>query len=213
MSILNIGRLKGLFERKRSLDDITVDELRRERIALEQEEAKIVAKIEATEKQKQDLFVRGTQEASVHQKRILATKIKDLDVQAKQYGKGLAVLSRQLRVIGGFMQLKENQRLLELSGVSTLIAGLDLTTLQKYVDSASVEGVFQMDKFAEMLRTLEDGERLGLEADEDGDIAEIMQAFEEAKLAQAESPDAVAQMGKDRLDRILGGEEPAESEL
>lgn len=202
--------LKKLFDRKRSIEDISVDELRREKIRLEQEEVKLARRVEELERQKHELFMKGKDETSDLQKRILATKIKELDVQAKNLGKNLQFISRQLRIINGFLQIKENQRLLQESGVSSVISQIDLATLRTYVEQASVEGVFQLDKFQEILQTIEETGRLVGEVEEDKDILEIMKAFEEAKLAEMESPETAEELARKRLDEILSGEPEGE---
>lgn len=206
MNILN--PIRGLLDRKRSIEDLDVDELRKEKIRLEQEERKIVREVEELEERKQELFQQGKDETSDRQRRILATKIKELDVQGKNLDKNLQFIARQLRIVNGFMQIKENQRLLEKAGVSSVISTVDLPTLQHFVEEASVEGAFQMDKFKEILQTLEDTDRVvgGFEPDED--IQGIMDAMEDAHLADLESQDELEGWEDKELEDILDEEEP-----
>ncbi len=200
--------IRKWLDRKRSIEDLTMDELRREKIRLEQEEGKLAHRVEDLEKQKQQLFMKGKDEPSELQQRILASKIKEVDVQAKNLAKNLRFISRQLRIINGFLQIKENQRLLQESGISSLINTIDLATLRTYVEQASIEGVFQLDKFQEILGTLEETDRVVGVVEEDKDILDIMKAFQEAKLTEMESPEAAEEMGLRRLDEILRKEEP-----
>jgi len=200
--------IKKWVRHKRSIEDISVDELRREKIRLEQEEAKMARQVEDLETQKQQLFLKGKDEASARQQRILATKIKELDVQARNLDKNLRFVSKQLRIINGFLQIKENQRLFQEAGVSGLISKIDLQTLQRYVEEASIEGVFQLDKFQDILSTLEETEKIVGVVEEDKDILEIMRAMQEAKLAEVERPEAVEELARHRLDEILHREEP-----
>lgn len=194
-----IDRLRGLFGRKQTLADIELDDLMRERIGLEQEETKTIGRIDDLEKQKLQLFMQGKDEASDLQRRVLANKIKELDSRAKGLGQNLQFISRQLRIINGFTQLKENERLLLKSSLSTVISNMDLSELQAYVDQASLEGVFQMDKFSQILGALEEGEQVGAEAEMDDDVSAIMRAFEEAKLAEAEDPAEAERIARERL--------------
>jgi len=200
--------IKKWVRHKRSIEDISVDELRREKIRLEQEEAKMARQVEDLETQKQQLFLKGKDEASARQQRILATKIKELDVQARNLDKNLRFVSKQLRIINGFLQIKENQRLFQEAGVSGLISKIDLQTLQRYVEEASIEGVFQLDKFQDILGTLEETEKIVGVVEEDKDILDIMRAMQEAKLAEMERPEAVDELARQRLDEILHREEP-----
>ena len=75
-----------------------------------------------------------------------------------------------------------------MGGLSSLIADMDLGTLQQYVEKASSEGVFQLDKFEAILGALDEGEQAMTDQDEDEDIASILRAFDEGKLEQTESP-------------------------
>ena len=204
--------IRKWLDRKRSIEDLTMDELRREKIRLEQEEGKLAHRVEQLEKQKQQLFTRGKDEPSALQQRILASKIKEVDVQAKNQGKNLRFISRQLRIINGFLQIKENERLLKESGISSLISTIDLATLRTYVEQASIEGVFQLDKFQDILTTLEETDRVVGDVEEDKDVLDIMKAFQEAKLTEMESPEAAEEFGIRRLDEILSKEE-AEAEF
>ena len=204
--------IRKWLDRKRSIEDLTMDELRREKIRLEQEEGKLAHRVEDLEKQKQQLFMKGKDEPSELQQRILASKIKEVDVQAKNLAKNLRFISRQLRIINGFLQIKENERLLKESGISSLISTIDLATLRTYVEQASIEGVFQLDKFQDILTTLEETDRVVGDVEEDKDVLDIMKAFQEAKLTEMESPEAAEEFGIRRLDEILSKEE-AEAEF
>ena len=198
--------VKGLFGgRKRTLNDLSMDELRREKTRLEQQEKKRIEEVEELERKKQELFQKGVEVGSERQRRILARKIKELDVEAKNIDKRLKFISRQLRVVNGFIQLKKNQALMEQMGLSDVISRMDIQELEKYVEKASVEGEFNFDKLNEVLRSIEETERLVDMAGEDKDIEDILKAMEEARLAGVESPDAI-QMANQKLDEVLGRE-------
>lgn len=199
--------VKGLFgSRKRTLNDLSMDELRREKTRLEQTENKLIKQVEELERRKQELFQKGVEEGSERQRRIYARKIKELDVEAKNIDKNLRFISRQLRVVNGFIQLKKNQALMEQMGLSDIISSMDIQDLQAYVEQASVEGEFNFDKLNEVLRNIEEADRLVEITGEDKDIEEIVRAMEEARLAGTESPEAV-QVARQKLDEALGSEE------
>ncbi len=202
--------LKGLFQHKRSLKDITVDELKREKIRLELEEKRQAGQVEELERQKQRIFLQGKDESSDRQQRILATKIKELDVQAGNMDKNLRFISKQLRIINGFIQIKENQRLVQEAGLASIISKIDMEKLQQYVEQASVEGSFQWDKFESILGNLEESDKITSVGAEDKDIQEIMKAMQEAKVAGLENPEAAETLAKEKLDTILHKEKPEE---
>lgn len=190
---------------KNSLEDLSIDELRREGIRVEQKQNKIIKQVEELEEQKQELFLKGKDESSKRKKHILATKIKELDVQAKNLDKSLRHLSKQLRIVNGFVHLKENARLFEGTGID--INSFDLEELQQYVEVATADGQFRAEKLEEVLGTIEGtGELMG-EVEEDEEILQIVEAMDDARLAELESPDAVEGTERERLDEILKADE------
>lgn len=196
--------LKKLFSSKKSLDKVTLDELKRERVRVEQQESKLIKDVEDIEKKKQALFVKGKDETSQRQQMIIARKIKELDVDSRNKDKLLHFMSRQLRVISGFEQIKENQRMFKEMGMSSLINKMDMNELQRYVEKAIVEGAFQMEKFTTILNELE-GTALGGEyAEEDRDIIAIVDAMHQAKAAETSGDSDVAvNEGLKKVDQVL----------
>jgi hypothetical protein len=170
-------------DNKRTIADITLDDLRREKIRLDQEERKMLARLREVEADKRKLFEEGVKNASEREQRVLARKIKELDVEAKNMDRNLEYFSKQLRIINGFIQLKDNQRLLAEAGISSIISGIDLLDLQKYVDKATVDGEFHMDKFKEVLTTLEESGNVAGTIREDDDVMAIVRAMQQAQEA------------------------------
>ncbi|MBN1917825.1 MAG: hypothetical protein JW889_07950 [Verrucomicrobia bacterium] len=203
--------LKSLFGGKaKTLESISSDELRRERIRIEQEEARHIKKLDELERDKQSLFEKGTDEPSQRQQIIVARKIKELDQQGRNYDQTLKLLSRQLRIISGFLHVKENKALLEKTAVSSLLAKMDLADLQRFVEAATVEGQFQMDKFEHILTTLEDYDLDSTAASEDTDTIAIVEAMNRARSAKNVNPEAAIREGVAEIDRILRkDQEPA----
>lgn len=199
--------------RKKSIEKIPMDDLRREKIRLEQEEAKLIKKVEQLEDQKKSLFRDGTQEDSDRKQLILARKIKQLDAQARNYDKSLRLLSRQIRVITGFVQIKENRSRWEEMGVSSVISKINMESLQDFVEKATVDNQFHMDKFAEILGTIEEGEGLleGLAA-EDEDTMKLVELMNEVKAAGEDDTEAAIDTTYKKLEQTLH-KEAEEGEL
>lgn len=199
-------RLKVLFRRKKSIAKVSLDELNKEKAQLEQEEGRLAGKVRQLESQKEALFAKGKDEPSQRQQMIVARKIKELDAQAKNYDKNMRLFSRQVRILNGFIQLKENQQFLKDRGMSGLINKMDLSKLQRYVEKASVEGQFQMDNFANILGTLEEPAMVASGTEEEADINAIVAAMQGAKQAEESSPGTAADEGMKKVDEILAGE-------
>ena len=198
-----MDKLKGLITGKKRLDRIAVDELRRERIRLEQIEQRVNKDVEELEKRKQQLFAKGMDEPSQRQQIAIARKIKELDVGAQAKDRQLAMISRQMRILTGFMTLKENDQLVKDLGVSSIVSQMDLDDLQQYVERATVEGQFQMERFAQILKTMESPDGMELGAVEGADTVAIVAAMQEAKAAEAEDPCAAMRQGIRKLDQVL----------
>jgi hypothetical protein len=176
--------------RKANLDDLPLDDLKREKIRLEQEERKMLARLREAENQKRQLFSEGVQKASDREQRVIARRIKELDVEAQNMDRMLQIISKQMRTINGLIQLKERSRLAAESGMGEMLQGIDLQDLIIYIDKASVDGEFQMDKFNELLRALEEAEAISPQYREDQDVLDIVNAMQQAREA-ADSPEAL----------------------
>ncbi|MEI7989069.1 MAG: hypothetical protein WCI88_08515 [Chloroflexota bacterium] len=173
-----------------SLEDLQLDDLRREKIRLEQEERKMLARLKEVEKQKRQMFDEGVRNASEREQRVVARRIKELDVEASNMDRMLQIISKQMRTINGLVQLKERVRMSSESGLSKILQGIDLQDLLVYVDKASVDGEFHMDKFDEMLNALEEADSISPEYREDKDVLDIMKAMQQAREA-ADNPEAL----------------------
>jgi len=107
MSILE--NLRGLFSRQETLEDLDIDELRKARVQLEREQARVLRQIDDIEKQKAGLDAQGRKERSVRRQKLLAQQMLGLESQAKHHDRNLAFFSKQMRIVDGFIFLKENQ--------------------------------------------------------------------------------------------------------
>ncbi len=178
-------------EKVASLEDLSSDDLMRERLRLEQEEKKLLRQVEEVENEKRAAFEQATQEGSVRKQTILARKIKELDTKAKNIDRNLRVISKQLRIINGFIQVKENKRIWEQSGLWTHISQMDLSDLGAYVDEAVIEGSFNNEKFTGIINTLEGSRGIVDDVEEDPDVMSILGEIQAAAAAQEGSPEAV----------------------
>lgn len=177
--------ISNMFSGKKTLQDLSMDDLMQERIRLRQTEKQLMEKIDGIEKEKKGLFAEGTKESSERKRLILARQIKEKDVQAQNYDKSLNVISKQQRTINGLLQLKENEKLLKQSGLSSMIARMDLAELQGWVEKSSVDGEFKMEKLSEILGVVEGTDTLpGANRSEDEDILAIMDQMQRANEMQ-----------------------------
>jgi hypothetical protein len=163
------------------------------------------------------LFDEGVHMASDREQRVLARRIKELDVEAGNMDRMLQIISQQMRVLNGLVQLKERGRMAAESGLNSILKDIDLQDLIIYIDKASVDGEFSMEKFGQVLNALEEADSLAPEFREDQDVLEIMKAMQQAREA-ADSPEAIEQryseMTRQMEERQASTElEPSEEEL
>lgn len=164
------------------IEDLSSDDLARERIRLEQEEKKLLRQVEEVEAEKRAAFEQATQESSVRKQTIMARKIKELDTKSKNLDRNLRVLSQQLRIINGFIQVKDNKRIWEQSGLWAQISQMDLSELGAYVDDSLIEGTFNSEKFSNIIGTLEGSPGI-VEMEEDPDVMGILGEIQAARAA------------------------------
>jgi len=176
--------------KKTSLDDLSLDDLRREKIRFDQEERKMLARLREVEAEKKKLFEEGVRNSSEREQRVLARRIKEKDLEASNMDRMLQAISKQMRILNGLLQVKERYRVLSESGISTLLKDMDLQDLIRYIDKASVDGEFHVDKFDELLNALEESDAISPDYKEDKDVMDIMKAMQEAREA-ADSPEAL----------------------
>lgn len=174
------GWFLGLFVRGnklQTLHDVNADELRRERIKIEQMESRFTQEIEELEVRKEAFFQKGVQCASDRQKLQFARKVKELDRQIRSRDNQLTLIARNLQAVIGLAQVKENDSLLKSLGVDGLLARMNLTEIQSFVEQATVEGQFQMEKFTTLLGALGEAEGVFEVEDNDADTRAIVAAM------------------------------------
>ena len=193
---------------KTSLDDLSLDDLRREKIRLDQEERKMLSRLREVEGQKRNLFEEGVRNASEREQRVIARRIKELDVEAASMDRTLQAISKQTRIINGLLQVKERYRFMAESGVSGLLKDIDLQDLIIYIDKASVDGEFHLDKFDELIRALEEAEAVAPGFKEDKDVQDIVLQMQKAREA-LDNPEAMEQQFEELSQRMRQSQEKA----
>ena len=202
MSILD--NVRGLFSKRQKLGDLKLDELRKARVQLEREQARVLRQIDDIEEQKATLDASGRSERSVRKQKLLAQQMLQLEAQAKHHDRNLALFSKQLRIVDGFVFLKENQRMWANTPLGTVLSNMDAAELQAYVDEATIDGSFQLDKLNQLLGVFEEEEALFKSDEEDERIADIVASWQQEQEAESGMPG---------LDESLLDLEEAEGEL
>jgi hypothetical protein len=196
---------------KASLNDISLDDLHREKIRLDQEERKMLGRLREVEKQKRAYFEEGVRSASEREQRVAARKLKELDVEAGSMDRTLDAISKQTRIINGLLQVKERYRFMAESGISGLLKDIDLQDLIMYIDKSSVDGEFHMDKFDELIRTLEESDAVVPGIREDKDVQDIVVQMQKAREA-LDNPEAMNKQFDELSERMKQAEQEKTTE-
>lgn len=206
-----IDEIKGLMGRKRGIDRVSVEELKREKIRLEQVDRRVSHEVDQIESLKHEIFLKGKDEASSRQRLTLARKIKELDARARGKQQQLAFFHKHLRIVDGLLQIKENVDLLKELKVGSVITNMSVEELTAYVEQATVQGQFEMEKFTSLLDSLEGAMDAGQAAEVDKDLTAIVAAMEQAKAAEdAGRPEGVSEAAKHIEELLAKDREPAE---
>jgi hypothetical protein len=112
------------------------------------------------------------------------------------------MLSQQVRMINGFMQIKENQKDFDRIGVGSIIAKMDTDALQQYMENVMVENQLQVEKFGEVLSSLEDMAK-NLIKEEDTDTLKLVELMNEVRAAQEENPEEALEKTYQKVDQTL----------
>ncbi len=212
LDVLEDQGIKDLFGGRKGIDRVNLDELKREKIRLEQMERRVSNDVDGVERRKEEMFLKGKDETSSRQRLTYARKIKELDARAKAKRQQLAFFHKHLRIVDGLLQIKENMALLKELKVGSIITDMSVEELTEYVEQATVQGQFEMEKFTGLLESLDGAMNVAQDAEEDPDLTAIVSAMEEAHAAEeAGRPDGVAEAAR-RVDELLDkdSEDPEE---
>ena len=194
-----------------SLDDIPLDDLKKEKVRLDQRERTMISEIQDIENEKRKLFEEGVRNNSQREQRIIARRIKELDQRAQNMDRMLQTISKQMRILSGLVTLKERSRFMAESGIASVLKTLDLQDLVVFIDQASVDGEFQEEKFDDLLRALEKSGAHTTEYNEDEDVLQIMREMQMASEA-ADSPETIEERFKE-MENNLHGEQSEDDDI
>ena len=143
--------------KKRTLGDISADELNRERITWQSELNRFEREESRLTQDETQLKNEYAGAESDQQKRSIARKIQDGRMRLKNLSVKITHCNKMVQVANNFLMIKENKEFFERAGVLSVLNGMDVTEIEKYVNEATADGMFQADKLATLLQAQEDG--------------------------------------------------------
>ncbi len=205
-----MGFLSNLFgKQKRTLKDLTVDDLKREQLSLQNEQRKIDAETERLEKDETQLKSEYAQATSASQKRSIARKIQDLRTRGTGLETRISYCQKMLRSVNGFLVIKENMAFFERMGVASALSEMDMSEVESFINEATIEGTLQQEKLASLLQHVTDGVERISETASDGSLDDLMAELDgevaETPAAVAETPAAVTETAaaEPELDGVM----------
>ena len=179
--------LNRLFGRgPKGLNDLSQDELMKERTKLELEERKTLKKLEALEKEKNKLFEDAKQSGSKAVMQVKARQIRDIDHRVKEQQSKIRRLGKMLQLVNvQLSQMERGQLLGSDSPFAQLINETSSADLSAWLDGNLAEGSLVEHKVDDILSSFRDADELRGETTGDSELDAIMQQIEEAQAIDA----------------------------
>ncbi len=173
---------------KKSLSDLTYDELSQERTKLELEERKTLQKLEKLEAEKAKLFEEAKRSNSKAVMQVKARQIRDIEHRIKEQQGNIRRLGKMLQLVNlQLMQMEKGQLLGSNSPFARLIQETSSAELSAWLDGTLAESSLVESKVDEILESFRNADELRGGSTGDAEIDAIMQQIEAAKAIDAMS--------------------------
>lgn len=149
--------MQSLFGRKKTIQAVSGEDLRRERLGLDNEERRLKKDIDRVREDDRRLlaeYAAAKKSNDSPQLKFIARKIEELRDQGKSLDHRHAFLTKQMRILNGLILIKENEAFLRRVGSTAL--NMDLTELQMYVEEATSSGELTQERLDMLLQTMND---------------------------------------------------------
>lgn len=167
--------LSTLFgKKKRTLKDLTTDELTREQITLKNEQRKLDQEVDRLTRDEVQLKSEYAEAQSDNQKKSVARKIQDIRTRRGGLDTRISYCHKMLRSVNGFVVIKENMDFFERMGVASALSEMDMSEIEGFINDATIEGTLQQEKLAKMLQQVTEGVERITEAANDSSLGDLM---------------------------------------
>lgn len=185
---MKVGKIfEELFAKKKTIRSVTADDLRKERIGLENEERRLLKDVELRQKDDDQLlseYAAASQSGNDRQKRLLARRIQEVRNQMSTLDQRHGFLSKQMRVVNGLLTIKENEAFLVRLGANSKLAQMDLTELQRYVEQATVDGELSNEKLESLVATMNEAGESFARSEANAGLDELMKDLDQTVQAR-----------------------------
>jgi len=167
-----------------------LEDLRRERISLEQHESKFVKQISTLAEKKDNLFRKGTESTSQEEQEILARKMFELGSRSQGIKSTLVLVQKHIRVVNGMINLKESEQLLKTLGLSSIINKMKGVELEKWILKQNIDTGITHEKLTDFAQLIDEGQNQAVVAEEDEGLRAIVSSMQKVQSAAEDNREA-----------------------
>lgn len=145
-------------QKKQSISDLNAEDLRKERLSLENEERRLagdIAKAGNTRELALQEYHTARENGESHQAKLIARRIKNIDDQLRGLDFRHNALNKQQRMASGLIVLKDNEEFITRIAGSSRINSMDMVELQSWIEQATEEGELTMERLEDMIGTMD----------------------------------------------------------
>ncbi len=155
-----MGLFDWLTQRRKSLSEMTRQELRRQELLLQRDRDQLLKRITKLAEDKQAIFDRGRQEKSPEVRRVLAQEFDMKTTEQLMTARQLNIRSKETLTVTRMRMLRENSEKARAMGSKLgLVSEKDMLTLERMISDDSITAEIYQERLDSMLRTgLESGE-------------------------------------------------------
>ena len=162
----------------RKRKELTLDQVRREEARMGIRENQTLAKLEKTEKQREEIFAKGAKIKGPTRRRQLARLYHSKASGVKMLERELSTISKELQTLSALRMALERQKM-SREGLSKLLHRVDEVQLVTYLEDDKITQEMYMEKLSSVLNTVSEdapeiAESLGQEGREVMDVWDKM---------------------------------------
>lgn len=195
--------LFGLFEKeKRTLKDVSLDDLKREQLSLQQEQRKLDVEAEKLGRDETQLASEYAQAQTQIQKKAIARKVQNVRMQQKAVDTKSAHCHKLRQTVNNFALIRDNMAFYERMGVASELMRMDMAEVESFINDAMIDGQLQQEKLANMLQQVGDVADQYFESSGDDSLDAIMAEMDQQVAGGRQSAGSVRQ-GDDNMDAVV----------
>lgn len=155
-----MGLFDWLTQRRKSLSEMTRQELRRQELLLQRDRDQLLKRITKLAEDKQAIFDRGRQEKSPEVRRVLAQEFDMKTTEQLMTARQLNIRSKETLTVTRMRMLRENSEKARAMGSKLgLVSEKDMLALERMISDDSITAEIYQERLDSMLKSgLESGE-------------------------------------------------------